>query len=52
MCYQEGPKNHEVLKLNGTFQLVLYADDVNIPSEYINIHKTQTMYYRLVGKLV
>jgi len=41
-CYREGPRNQKGLELNGTHELLVYADDVNILSKNINIIKKNT----------
>jgi hypothetical protein len=37
--YQKGPKNQERLELDGTYQLLFYADAVNLLDGYLNIIK-------------
>jgi hypothetical protein len=38
-CYREGPRNQKGLELNGTHELLVNADNVNILSENINTKK-------------
>jgi hypothetical protein len=47
-------ENHKGLELNGTHQLLVYADNINILGEHTNVmkKKTEALLKRLVGKLV
>jgi hypothetical protein len=42
ICHQEGPKNQEGMKLNGTHRLVAYANNVNIVGEHLYMIQKNT----------
>jgi hypothetical protein len=39
ICRQESPKNEVCLELNGTHQLLVYADDVNLLGDSVSTIK-------------
>jgi len=48
---RKAQENQEGLKLNGMCKLLVYADNVNVLGENVNI-KTEALCYWVVGRLV
>jgi hypothetical protein len=51
-CHKEGPENQVGLKLNGTHQLLVYDDDVNLFRDNIDTTKKTQKLLMLVRRLV